>query len=183
MLKTALVTFVLTLAACIDQPIDNGEPNGEPNPLQQNPSHEMIHAGDLVEQTAACAGTCYNIVVRDVWFSATRPDGSPWDLDGSLPDLYVVASVDGAVIGQTSTVLDTALTIYPTPESRRAHWGETVGTVSLASGNVVLEQAFDDSGYLAFSCRFTVQAFYLNSDVECTDGISGVFATAFPVAP
>ncbi len=91
-------------------------------------------------ETICLAGSCvaafpraYSISELQISVPTTMPDGSPWDLGGGAPDLFLAAYVNNQAAAVTPTAFDRFSASFAGPY-----------TLTLGAGSSLLIQAFDE---------------------------------------
>lgn len=112
---TKLGVVLVVLGACSG---DGGSPGGpDAGHVGQScsPSSDSC-TGDTVCISNQCQSAFtrgYTISSLAIQVPTTKPDGTPWDVGGGAPDLYIVVSTDGTSVGMTGIVQDQFSAAYP----------------------------------------------------------------------
>jgi hypothetical protein len=116
-----------------------------------------IDNNNQTAELTTCSGPdCFTVIAHDSAYSALRPDGQPWDPDGSLPDPYAIIRLNGIEIGRTA--ISSRVGAFSNGSGILARWDEVVGAVYLHDGDQLIADTLDDLGYLVHRCLFVVRS-------------------------
>lgn len=135
--RAFVLAGVTAAGACVSA--GGGDDDGgddDPGPGTCDPLDAATCAGETICLRGACVaafGRTYDIVAYEAIVPQFKPDGSTWDAFGGAPDPFAVLSLNGTVLGQTSTIQDTF-----TPR-----WNEYVSAV-IPAGSTLRVDLWDE---------------------------------------
>lgn len=168
------ILLVLFACACVVD-FEHGSLPGDPSSFDDGLDTEPEPNGGMSAQLP-CTSNCYTIIVNDSYLNGTRSDGSPWDGDGSLPELFVAVKVGGQPIGMTSTLASSQLTLLSS-NLYRARWNEAIALVALFIDDQFDVAVYDNSGYLIGDCSYKIAARHLGVQTACLKENASIYVT------